>query len=130
AAHLASWVGVCPGNHESAGKRLSGKTRKGNPWVRRLLLQAAHVAARQKHGYLAAQFHRIAARRGKKRAGMAVAHSILVIIYHLLDEGVLYEEKGYAFFEGQDRQFIEKRLVRQLERLGHQVTLQPLAQAG
>ena len=67
ASHLASWVGVCPGNHESAGKRLSGKTRKGNPWVRRLLLQAAHVVARQKHGYLAAQFHRIAARRGKKR---------------------------------------------------------------
>jgi transposase len=130
ASHLASWAGVCPGNHESAGKRLSGKTRKGNPWVRRLLLQAAHVVARQKHGYLAAQFRRIAARRGKKRAGMAVAHSILVIIYHLLREGVPYEEKGDAFFEEQDRQFIEKRLVRQLERLGHQVTLQPLAQAG
>ncbi len=129
-AHVASWAGVCPGNHESAGKRLSGKTRKGNPWVRRLLLQAAHVAGRQKHGYLAAQFHRIAARRGKKRAGMAVAHSILVIIYHLLREGVPYEEKGDAFFEEQDREFIEKRLVRQLERLGHQVTLQPLAQAG
>jgi len=73
---------------------------------------------------------RIAARRGKKRAGMAVAHSILVIIYHLLREGVPYEEKGDTFFEEQDREFIEKRLVRQLERLGHQVTLQPLAQAG
>ncbi|WP_201386822.1 transposase [Ktedonobacter sp. SOSP1-52] len=84
AAHLASWTGVCPGNHESAGKRLNGKTRKGNPWVRRLLLQAAHIVARQKHGYLPAQFRRIAARRGKKRAGMAVAHSILVIISHLL----------------------------------------------
>jgi transposase len=130
ASHLASWAGVCPGNHESAGKRLSGKTRKGNPWLRRLLLQAAHVVARQKHGYLAAQFRRIAARRGKKRAGMAVAHSILVIIYHLLDGGVPYEEKGDTFFEEQDRQCIEKRLVRQLERLGHQVTLQPLAQAG
>jgi transposase len=129
-SHLASWVGVCPGNHESAGKRLSGKTRKGNPWVCRLVLQAAHVVARQKHGYLAAQFHRIAARRGKKRAGMAVAHSIVVIIYHLLREGVPYEEKGEAFLEEQDRQFLEKRLVRQLERLGHQVTLQPLAQAG
>jgi transposase len=130
ASHLASWAGVCPGNHESAGKRLSGKTRKGNPWVRRLLLQAAHVAGRQKHGYLAVQFRRIATRRGKKRAGMAVAHSILVIIYHLLRDGVAYEEKGDAFFEEQDREFIEKRLVRQLERLGHQVTLQPLAQAG
>ncbi len=130
ASHLASWAGVCSGNHESADKRLSGKTRKGNPWVRRLLLQAAHVAGRQKHGYLAAQFRRIAARRGKKRAGMAVAHSILVIIYHLLCDGVPYEEKRDAFFEEQDRAFIEKRLVRHLERLGHQVTLQPLTQAG
>jgi transposase len=130
ASHLASWAGVCPGNHESAGKRLSGKTRKGNPWLCRLLLQAAHVVARQKHGYLAAQFRRIAARRGKKRAGMAVAHSILVIIYHLLREGVPYEERGDAFFEERDRQFMEKRLVHQLERLGHRVTLQPLAQVG
>jgi transposase len=130
ASHLASWVGICPGNHESAGKRLSGKTRKGNPWVRRLLLQAAHVAGRQKHGYLASQFRRIAARRGKKRAGMAVAHSILVIIYHLLLKRVPYEEHGETFFEERDRQFLEKRLVHQLERLGHQVTLQPLAQAG
>jgi hypothetical protein len=109
---------------------LSGKTRKGNPWLRRLLLQAAHVVGRQKHGYLAAQFRRIAARRGKKRAAMAVAHSILVIIYHLLRDGVAYEEKGEDFFEEQDRAFIQRRLVRQLEQLGHQVTLQPLAQAG
>jgi transposase len=130
AAHLASWAGVCPGNNESAGKRLSGKTRKGNPWVRRLLLQAAHVVARQKHGYLTAQFHRLAARRGKKRAGMAVAHSSLVMIYHLLDQGVPYEEKGESFFEERDRQLTAKRLVRQLARLGHQVTLQPLEQAG
>jgi len=69
ASHLASWAGVCPGNHESAGKRLSGKTRKGNLWLRRLLLQAAHVVGRQKHGYLPSQFRRIAARRGQKRAG-------------------------------------------------------------
>jgi hypothetical protein len=109
---------------------LSGKTRKGDPWLRRLLLQAAHTVARQKHGYLAAQFRRIAAQRVKKRAGMAVAHSILVIIYHLLREGVSYEEKGNVFFEEQDRQFIEKRLIQQLERLGHHVILQPLIQAG
>ena len=113
----------------SAGKRLHGKTRKGNPWVCRLLLQAAHVVARQKQGYLAAQFRRIAARRGKKRAGMAVAHSILVIIYHLLRDGVAYEEHGDAFFEERDRELTEKRLIRQLERLGHQVSLQPIAQA-
>lgn len=91
----------------------------------RLLLQAAHVVARQKYGYLPAQFRRIAARRGKKHAGMAVAHSILVIIYHLLQDGVAYEEHGETFFEERDRQLTEKRLVRQLERLGHQVSLQP-----
>jgi transposase len=130
AGHLASWAGVCPGNHESGGKRLSGKTRKGNPWLRRILIQSAHCAARQKHSYLAAQYRRIAARRGAQRAAMAVAHSILVIIYHLLSERTLYEEKGEAFFDEQDRQLTEKRLVRQLERLGHQVTLQPLALAG
>jgi transposase len=129
-AHLASWVGICPGNHESAGKQLSGKTRKGNPWVRRLLLQAAQVVSRQKKGYLPALYRRIAARRGKKRAIMALAHRILVILYHLLRDGVLYEEKGEAFLEERDREMMEKRLVHQLERLGNQVTLQPLAQAG
>lgn len=130
AGHLASWASVCPGNHESGGKRLSGKTRQGNPWLRRILIQSAHCAARQKHSYLAAQYRRIAARRGAQRAAMAVAHSILVIIYHLLSERIPYEEKGEAFFDEQDRQRTEKRLVRQLERLGHQVTLQPLALAG
>lgn len=129
-AHLASWVGICPGNHESAGKRLSGKTRKGNSWVRRLLLQAAQVVSRQKKGYLQAFSHRIAARRGKKRAITALAHRILVILYHLLRDGVLYEEKGEAFLEERDREMMEKRLVHQLERLGNQVTVQPLTQAG
>lgn len=129
-AHLASWIGLCPGNHESAGKRLSGKMRKGNPWARRLLLQAAQVVSRQKKGYLPAFYHRIAARRGKKRALMALAHRILVILYHLLRDGTLYEEKGEGFLEERDRDIMEKRLVRQLERLGNQVTLQPLAQAG
>ena len=130
AGHLASWAGVCPGNHESAGKRLSGKTRKGNPWLRRLLIQAAYAAARQKKGYLAAQFQHIAARRGRKRAAMAVAHSILVIIYHLLSEGTTYQERGATGFEEQERQTVEKRLVRQLRRLGYHVELEPLTQAG
>lgn len=129
AAHLASWAGVCPGNHESAGKRLSGKTRKGNSWLRRLLMQAAHAASHQKQGYLAAQFRRIAARRGKKRAAMAVAHSILIIIYHLLRDGVAYEEHGDSFFEERDRGLAQQRLIRQLERLGHRVSLQPKDQA-
>jgi transposase len=130
AGHLASWAGVCPGNHESAGKRLSGKTRKGNPWLRRILIQVAHAASHQKNGYLAAQYRRIAARRGPKRAVMAVAHSILVIIYHLLSEGTTYQERGETFFEERDRDVAQQRLVHQLTRLGYQVQLQPLAQAG
>jgi len=130
AAHLASWAGVCPGNHESAGKRLSGKTRKGNPWLRCLLVQAAHSASHQKNCYLAEQYRRIAKRRGSKRAAIAVAHSILVMIYYLLRNQTTYQEKGETFFEEQERQGAEKRLVRQLTRLGYHVELQPMAQAG
>jgi len=130
AAHLASWAGVCPGNHESAGKRLSGKTRKGNPWLRCLLVQAAHSASHQKQCYLAEQYRRIAKRRGAKRAAVAVAHTILVIIYHLLRNQTTYQEKGESFLEEQERQGAEKRLVRQLARLGYHVELQPIALAG
>ncbi len=130
AGHLASWAGVCPGNHESAGKRLSGKTRKGNPWLRCLLVQAAHSASHQKQCYLAEQYRRIAKRRGAKRAAIAVAHSILVMIYYLLRNQTTYQEKGETFFEEQERQGAEKRLVRQLSRLGYHVELQPVALAG
>lgn len=130
AQHLASWAGVCPGNHESAGKRLSGKARKGNPWLRRVLIQAAHAAAHTKNTYLAAQYRRIASRRGGKRAALAVANTMLVIIYHLLSEGTTYQELGGNFFDERDRQAVQKRLVRRLERLGYQVELQPVAQAG
>ena len=130
AAHLASWAGVCPGNHESAGKRLSGKTRKGNPWLRCLLVQAAHSASHQKHCYLAEHYRRLAKRRGSKRAALAVAHSILVIIYHLLQNQTTYQEKGETFFEERDRQGAEKRLVRQLSSLGYHVELQPITLVG
>ena len=130
AAQLASWAGVCPGNHESAGKRLSGKTRPGNPWLRCLVVQAAHAASHQKHGDLAEHYRRRAKRRGSKRAAVAVAHSILVMIYHLLRDQTRYREKGEAFFEEQERQGAEKRLVRQLARLGDHVELQPITLAG
>lgn len=130
AKHLASWVGICPGNHESAGKRLSGKTRKGNPYARRLLIQAAHAAAHSKNTYLAAQYRRIAARRGPKRAAVAVGHSILVIIYHLLQDHSNYQDLGGNYFDERDRQMVQSQLVRRLERLGYQVELQPLMQAG
>jgi transposase len=127
AAHLASWAAVCPGNNESAGKRKSGKTRKGNPWLRCLLVQAAHSASHQKHCYLAEQYRRIAKRRGSKRAAVAVAHSILVIIYHLLRNHTTYQERGETFFEEQERQGAEKRLLRQLARLGYRAELLPVA---
>ena len=127
---LAPWVGMCPGNHENAGKRLSGKTRKGNPDARRLLIQAAHAAAHSKNTYLAAQYRRIASRRRPKIAAVAVGHSILFIIYHLLRERRTYQDLGGNYFDEHDRQMVQKHFVRRLERLGYQVELQPVAQAG
>jgi len=127
ARHLASWAGMCPGNHESAGKRQSGRTRKGSPWLRTLLVQAAHAAARTKGTYLAAQYRRLAARRGKSRAAVAVGHTILVIAFHLLQRGTSYHDLGPNYFDQQDRQQVERRLVRRLHDLGYRVTLDPLA---
>ncbi len=129
ARHLASWAGVCPGNDESAGKQRDGKTCQGNPWVRRILVQSANAAAHTKNTYLAAQYRRIASRRGGKRAIMAVAHSLLVIIYHVLLEQKPYQDLGSNFFDEHDRQAVEKGLVRRLERLGYRVDLQELPQA-
>ena len=125
AAHLASLVGICPGNNESGGKRFSGRIRKGNHWVKAILVQAAQAAARTKNTYLSAQYQRIAARRGGKRAAVAVGHSILVIYYHMLKTGQPYQEKGVDYFSELDRQHAERRLIKQLERLGYQVTLTP-----
>jgi transposase len=128
AKHFASWAGVCPGHNESAGKRRSGKTRQGNPHLRRLFIQAAHAAAHSKNSYLAAQYRRIARRRGPKRTAMAVAHSIAVIIYPILRDHTTYQDLGGNYFDERDRQAIEKRLVRRLQRLGYQVELQPVLQ--
>jgi transposase len=125
AAHLAAWAGLAPGNNESAGKRQSGKTRKGSPYLRTLLVEAGQAAGRTKATYLAAQYHRLAARRGKKRAAVAVGHTILVIIYHLLKRGTSYQELGGGYFDERDRQAVERRLIRRLEALGHKVTLEP-----
>jgi transposase len=125
AAHLAAWAGMAPGNHESAGKRLSSTTRKGSPALRALLVEAGHAAGRTKNTYLAAQYHRLSARRGKKRAAMAVGHTILVIVYHLLKRGTNYEELGGGYFDERDRLAVERRLVRRLEALGHKVVLEP-----
>jgi transposase len=127
AKHLASWAGLCPGNNESAGKRYSGKTRKGSPWLRACLVQAAHAAARPKGTYLAAQYRRLAARRGRAKAAVAVAHSILIIVYHVLTEGTVYGDLGANYFDERDRQAVERRLVHRLEGLGYTVSLTPAA---
>ena len=114
---------MCPGNHESAGKRLSGKTRKGNSWLRKLLVAAAHAAAHTKNTYLSAQYHRLAGRRGKKTAMVAVGHRILVIIYQVLRDQKAYQDLGSNYFDEHDRRGIEKRLVRRREKLGYEVSL-------
>jgi transposase len=124
ADHLASWAGVAPGNHESAGKRTSGKTRQGNRFLRTVLVQAAHAAARTKGGYLSAQYRRLATRRGKKRAIMAVAHSMLVMAYHMIQRQEPYREAGADFFDRLQPEDTARRLVKRLEHLGYHVTLQ------
>jgi transposase len=128
AAHLSSWACLCPGNFESAGKRLSGKMRKGNVSLRRCLAQAAWAVSTKKDNYLSALYRRIAARRGAKRAVMAVAHALLVIAYHMLKRGEDYRELGADHFDRIDVNRIRRSLVRRLERLGHKVTLEPFAQ--
>ena len=128
--HAASWAAICPGNDESAGKRKTGKTRKGDRWLRTALVEAANSAAgRTKDTYLRAQYLRVKRRQGHKKAIVAVAHSILVAAYYILRDQVTYEELGGDYFvrrEDQDR--LTRRLVRQLERLGQHVTLEPALQ--
>jgi transposase len=126
AAHLASWAGMCPGNHESAGKRQSGRTRKGNAWLRGALAEAGQAAGRTKHTYLGAQYRRLAARRGRKKATIAVGHTILIIAYHLLTEHRTYHDLGVDYLEKRNRQAVERRLIRHLEALGNKVTLEPI----
>ena len=127
AAHAASWVGICPGQHETGGKQQSGRTRQGNRWAKTVLIQAAHAAGHTQT-YLGEQYRRISARRGSKKAAMAVGHSILVIFYHMVKTGEPYHEKGVDYFTTVDKQKIQQRLVRQLERLGNTVILQPKAE--
>jgi transposase len=126
AQHLASWSALCPGNHESAGKRMSDHTRDGNKWLRRSLCQAAWAATRQKNCYLSAQFHRLAARRGMKRAVMAVAHTMLVIGYHMLKTGETYHELGATYLEQINKDQLQRYFVKRLQRLGLSVTVTPV----
>jgi transposase len=122
--HLCSWAGMCPGNNESAGKRRTGKTTRGSRWLRTGLVQAAWAASHTKNTYLSAQYRRLAARRGKKRALVAVGHTILVIVYQLLKKGTTYEELGGDYFDRLAPERLTRNLVRRLEKLGHKVTLE------
>lgn len=128
-AHLASWAGVCPGSNESAGKRLSGKTTKGSRWLRAALCQAAWAASRKKDSYFQAQFRRLAGRRGKKRALMAVGHSLLVVIYHILKDDLTFKDLGADYFERLNVRRLIPKLVKRLENLGYDVNLTPLTDA-
>ena len=127
AQHLASWAGICPGQNESAGKRKSGTIRDGNRWLRRALCQAAWAASHKKDCYLSSQFRRISARRGTKRALIAVAHSMLVIVYKMLKTAKSYRELGGDYLEQINKEHLQAYLLRKLERLGLTVTVQPAA---
>jgi transposase len=127
AAHLASWAALCPGNNITGGKRRSGKTRKGDVWLVEVLVECAWAASRARDTYLAAQYWRLARRIGKKKAAIAVGHSILVIAWHLLDGDCDYAELGGDFFVRRDSDRARQRAVAQLQALGYHVTLQPTA---
>jgi transposase len=124
-AHLAAWAGVCPGNHASAGKSRSGRTRKGNVHLRTILVGAAISAARVKGSYLRDKFYRLKARRGALRAALAIAHKILIAAYHVLAQGVPYRELGAAYLDQRSQTRTAANLKRRLERLGYHVTLEP-----
>jgi transposase len=127
ADHLASWASLAPGKNESAGRNRSARLPEGNRYLRAALVEAAHAAAHSKHTYLGAQFRRLAARRGKKRAAVAVAHSILIIAYHIIRDGTHYIERGATYFDERNKHTVQRQLVRRLERLGLKVTVEPLA---
>jgi transposase len=125
AEHLASWAGMCPGHDESAGKRRSGRSTQGNRWLKRILVQAAWAASHTKDTYLAAPYRRLAKRRGRKKALVAVGHTLLVIIYHVLKRGTSYTELGADYLDRLEPERLTRQLVNRLEKLGHKVTLEP-----
>jgi transposase len=129
AAHLASWAKLCPGNHESAGKRKTVSVGKGNNWLRSALVQAAHAAVRVKDSYLAAFYGRLVGRRGKKKALVAVAHKLLVLAYTLIRKGERYAEPGATYLDERQQDRLLHRLTARIERLGYSVNLEPRAVA-
>lgn len=129
AGHLASWAGLVPGKNESAGRNRSAKTNKANRYLKAILVEAANAVGHTHNSHLAAQYHRLAARRGKKRAAVAVAHSILVIAYHLIRRGTTYVDLGANYFDERKADSLQHQLVKRLERLGFKVALEPSPQA-
>jgi transposase len=125
AKHLASWAGVCPGNRQSAGKRLSGAITGGNPYLRSVLTQAAWAVSHTKNNYVSAQYHRLARRIGRKKAIVALAHTLLVIIYHVLQTQKPYTELGADYFDKLDTTRIQQHHIHRLEQLGFTVMLTP-----
>jgi transposase len=125
AADLASWACLCPGNQQSAGKQISGRTRPGNRWLRRTLCEAAWAASRTKNSYFGALYRRLVRGRGKNRALIAVAHSLLVTVHAITTSGTEYQDLGSDYFERTNRFHLEKALIRRLERLGNKVTIEP-----
>ena len=123
--HLSSWAGICPGNEESAGKRLRSSTRHGNRWLRRILSEAAWAATHAKDSYFSAQYRRIAARRGKCRALLAVAHSLLIVFYKILKHHKEYQDLGSDYFDRHGSERLQRYLINRLEALGNEVILRP-----
>ena len=129
AGHLTSWAGLCPDNDKSAGKRRSGRTRKGSKWLGIALTEAAQANTNSRDTYLSAQYRRLKVRRGHRRAIGAVKHSIIVAAWHMLSTGEVYREAGGDYYTRMDPDKHTRRLVAQLQRLGHTVTLQEQAAA-
>jgi len=129
ANHATSWAGLAPGKNESAGRNRSSKTNKGNSYLKTALVEAAHAAGKSKNNYLAAQFKRLSARRGKKRASVAVARSILIIVFHIIQRGTVYVDLGSNYFDERKQEYLQKQLVKRLENLGLKVTLEPATAA-
>ena len=126
AAHLASWAALCPGNRESGGKRISGKTRKGNGYLRRVLCQSAWAASHKKDSHLSALYRRVRTRRGEQKAIMAVAHQLITIIFHIVRDGSVYQELGASHYDQHNKPKVTRKLVDRLQKLGYYVTLQPI----
>jgi transposase len=125
AQHAAAWAGMCPGNNASGGKRRQAHTRKGSPWLRAALCESAWAAGRCRDGYLPTQVRRLAARRGRKRAVVAVGHTILVIAYHLIAKGTSYKDLGADHLDIRDAERVKRRSVQRLQALGYTVNLEP-----